>query len=146
MSANFVSKETIDALVTAALTWGYMKPGEFWFRPVATMTVTTVTWDDATAVGTMLWRANYDVTEGWMDPPEVEWPGYEFELYPGEPDPVTILKTISYYGYQTGDSPEEYEVGAAAGFLNYLRGTAIGKLPGYDDAPWGIHDRRAFTA
>jgi hypothetical protein len=144
MSANFVPKDTIDALVTAALTWGYVRPGEFMFRPLRTRMMRTVTWDDATAVGEMLWRQNWNVTEGWVDP-SVDMPEYVFERYAGEPDPVVILKTISYYGYQTGDEPEDYEGSEAAGFLYYLSGVAASKLPGYDDAPFGIYDREAFT-
>jgi hypothetical protein len=32
-----------------------------------------------------------------------------------------------------------------AGFLYYLSGVAASKLPGYDDAPFGIYDREAFS-
>ena len=143
MSGMFVAKDEIDALVTAALTWGVLRPGEFFFRPMGTYQVRTVTWEDATDVGEMLWRYNYDITEGWVDPPEVEWPGYVFERYPGEPDPFVVLKAIGHYLYQTGSGPED-EVTPAAGFLRYLQEVAIGKLPGYRDAPWGIWDRAAF--
>jgi hypothetical protein len=146
MSADFVPRDTIDALVTAALTWGVLWPGEFWFRPAATIQTTTATWDDATEIGAMLWRYDYDVTEGQIDPPEVEWPGYRFERYPGEPDPLVVLKTIAYYGYQTGDDPETYDVSLPAGFMRQLQVVAVGKLAGFADAPWGIEDRDAFSA
>jgi hypothetical protein len=143
MSANFVPKAHIDALVTAALTWGYLEPGEFWFRRAGTRMIRKVSWEHATEVGEMLWRYNWDVTEGPVDP-TVPMPVYEFERYPGEPDPVVVLKAIDYYVYQTGDEPEEYEFSEAAGFMDYLRGVAGSKLPGYDKAPYGIEDREAF--
>ncbi|WP_116451158.1 hypothetical protein [Blastococcus litoris] len=146
MSKNFVSKDTIDALVTAALHWGYTKPGEFWFRPVATTDVRRIGWNQATQVGEMLWRQNWETTEGWVEPLEVKWPGYEFDRYPGEPDPVVILKTISFYEYQTETDPDIWDVSEAAGFTRYLRLVAEKQLPGWEDAPWGIDDRAAFTA
>jgi hypothetical protein len=146
MSRMFVPKDTIDALVTAAFTWGYTTPGEFWFRPMASRSMTTVTWDDATAIGHMLWRHNYDITEGWVQPLQIEWPGYEFERYPGEPDPVVVLKAIHFSRSETAADPEEFEVGPIAGFLTYLELVAITHLPGYGDAPRGIWDRHAFGA
>jgi hypothetical protein len=143
MSGIFVSKNEIDALVTAAITWGIGSTGEFWFRPVGTRQVRKVTWANATEVGEMLWRYNYDITEGWVDPPEVEWPGYVFERYPGEPDPLVVLKAICHYEVETGGGPE-HDVTPAAGFMNSLETVAIGKLPGWADAPYGIWDRGAF--
>jgi hypothetical protein len=76
--------------------------------------MTTANWHNATDIGAMLWRYNYDVTEGWVDPPEVRWPGYQFERYPGEPNPVVVLKPIDFYGYQTADDPETYDVSLPA--------------------------------
>ena len=144
VSKVFVAKDTIDALVTAALTWGYSQPGEFWFRPVGTMKVRKVGWEQATEVGEMLWRQNWETAEAWAQP-GVDMPAYEFERYPGTPDPVVILKTISYYEYQTETDPDIWDVSEAAGFMTYLRITAEGQLPGWTEAPWGIYDRNAFT-
>jgi hypothetical protein len=104
MSADFVPKDTIDALVTAALTWDSVQPREFVSRPLRTRMVRTVTWEDATAVGGRPWRQNRNMTEGWIDP-SVDMPEYVVQRYAGEPDPVVILETIRYHRYPTDDEP-----------------------------------------
>jgi hypothetical protein len=143
MSKHVVAKDTIDLLVTAALTWGFLKPGEFWFRPVGTMSMRKVRAEQASELGAMLWRQNWETAEGWLD--DVDEPAYEGEPYPGTPDPVVVLKTITYYEYRTETDPEIWDVSEAAGFTRYLRNTAVSKLAGWDAAPWGIDDHEAFA-
>ena len=143
MSKMFVSKHTIDALVTAALTWGGVEPGVFTFRPAGTMRMRTVGWQQADELGGMLWRQNWETVEAWQD--GVDAPVYEFELYPGTPDALVVLKTIGYYEYQTETDPEIWDLCEAAGFTRYLRGSAEIRLDGWSDAPWGLDDRMAFA-
>ena len=143
MSKNFVSKHTIDALVTSALTWGGVEPGVFLFRPVGTMQMRRLGRRQADEVGGMLWRQNWETAEAWLD--GVDAPVYEFEPYPGTPDPLVVLKTISDYEYQTETDPEIWDVSEAAGFTRYLRSSAETRLAGWSDAPWGLDDRTAFA-
>lgn len=142
MSQHLVSKDTIDALVTAALTWG-PEPDEFWYRPIGTRRLRKVGLNQATETGEMLWRKNWEMAE-WAET-GAEYPTYEFEAYPGTPDPVVILKTIAYYEYQTSDVGEIWESSEAAGFMRWLRSDAIVQLAGWEEAPWGIDDREAFS-
>ena len=147
MSANLLPKVHIDALVTAALHWA--DPDGFRYRRLLTMRMLTLTTANADQVGEMLWRANYDNTEGWALPEErsvVEMPAYTFERLSGHPDPVVVLKAISCYRYQTAGDPEDFEGTEVCGFLDRLTAAAIRQLPGWDEAPWYIEGRDVFLA
>jgi len=145
VSATFLPKAHIDALVTAALHWA--EPDGFRYRRLMTMRMLTLTAANADRVGGMLWRANYDHTEGWAPPEErrvAEMPTYAFEPLPGVPDPVVVLRAISCYRYQTAGDPEDFEVTEAYGFLDWLTQTAVHHLPGWGSLPWVIEDRDVF--
>ena len=52
-------------------------------------------------------------------------------------DPVVILKARSCYEYQSCETDDYYETEAAK--INArVQAAAIAKLPGYEEAPWGI--------
>lgn len=51
--------------------------------------------------------------------------------------PVQVLKLISCYEYQSCEHPD-WESSEAYAFCQALRAMMISRLPGYDDAPWGI--------
>jgi hypothetical protein len=147
VSANFLPKVHIDVLVTAALRWG--EPDGFHYRRLMTMMMRRLTRANADQVGEMLWRANYDHTEGWAEPTDrsvPEMPEYVFEELPGEPDPVVVLKAVSCYRYQTAGDPEDFEVTEVCGFLDWLTAAAVRRLPGWDEAPWYIEDREVFLS
>ena len=143
MSANFVDKTVIDLLLTAARKWP--DGNEPWFYYWCRDGSHPVTDETADAVGRMLWGANWDATEGWAyeDGGETESPvpAYRYAELPGVPDPLVVLRAISYYGYQTaGDEVEEWLLSEPSAFLDRLAHTAWHKLPGMADVPWGFDD------
>lgn len=155
MSAFIVSKSHIDCLITAGLLFP-KRTGE---RTLQWSTRRgawkTLTLDNASEVGAMLWEENrrsvntlYQGRHGSGDP----LPAYVYE--PTEkPDPVVLLKSLQCYEYQScehekrsrgkdGKFRAAWERSEARAFCEQLRAYAINNLPGYDDAPWGIEDRR----
>jgi len=60
-------------------------------------------------------------------------------------DAVTILKLCDCLEYQSCDT-DDYAETEAARLLMAIRNLAIRRLPGYDDAPWGLPDPRKETA
>lgn len=118
MSAFLVSKKHIDTLVSAAVQYG-------------TMGVR----GHETAVGQRLWEANVKSLNAHFGS-KVEKRTYEFEKAL-VPEPVEVLKAIQCYEYQSGDFPG-YDKSEAAKLCASLTAKAVTKLPGYDDAPWGL--------
>ena len=145
MSRYTVDKSVIDALVTAAVRWSEETPGGFsyhWHRGSRRVEATA-----ATAVGQMLWHANWYAAGAWVE--DAEWakdkvedvpdePAYEYDPLPGFPAPLVVLRLIDNYVYQTAGEPEEWRPSEPFGFVYALRNHAIGLLPGYKDLPWSI--------
>jgi hypothetical protein len=52
---------------------------------------------------------------------------------------VEVLALCNCYDYQACES-DDYETTKAHGLTDYIRHIAIRELPGYDDAPWGLHN------
>lgn len=115
MSVWIVSREDIDAIVTVAVRWTEF--GAIEHMPPAAADVLRVTRENATEVGTRLWRANHDsynyggprefLTPEELEAPECqpEWveemPQYTFAEFPGNPAPEVVVKLTDYYRYQT---------------------------------------------
>jgi hypothetical protein len=90
------------------------------------------------AAGQMLWdenfrSVNYRYTE------EKSAPAYSFKRNLQPIDPIVVLKQISCYEYQSCEH-SDWESSEAKAFCSALQGKMISWLPGYDDAPWGVHD------
>ena len=151
MSADFVSKTHIDALVSAALLAGL--PGmafqyywhnaesdsDGWTRPSRGVTLET-----AGRTGEMLWRANWETTMGvWADDPECPYPTlpeYRFERLQGRPSALIVLRLLMDYKYQTAGDSGEFESTEAWAFCQSLESDAVGRLPGFHDLPWALQD------
>ncbi len=107
----------------------------------------SLTRNNADAVGSMLWRANYAATEGWGRVEEravPEMPSYVFEELPGRADPLIVLSAVDCYLYQTSGEPDEFEDTLVFGFTHWLYAAAAMRLPCRDDAPWPIEHRDVF--
>jgi hypothetical protein len=140
VSSYTVDKTVIDALLTAAVRWSEDSPVGFsyhWYEGDGRVDAGT-----ATAVGQMLWHANWYHADGWVkatdqveDVPE---PVYVYEPLPGVPAPLVVLRLIDNYTYQTAGEPEEWRPTEPFGFVHALRGAAISRLPGYGDLPWTL--------
>ena len=137
-----MSKAVIDALVTAAVRWSDETPGGnsyHWHYGARRIDPGT-----ATAIGQMLWHANWYMAEGAAKglvegvPDE---PVYEYQPLPGVPAPLVVLRLIEDYVYQTAAEPEEWWPTEAFGFVHALRGRAIQRLPGYKDLPGTIGEQ-----
>lgn len=149
MSAFVVSKAHIDYIVHAALACGYVKyDGE------------VVSRENADHVGRALWKTNVDsVTHRYPQdtlhsgtlpgPCDLDHESLLTYKCPALPtrrfDPVVALKALDCYEYQSCELPNWRETPAYR-FCDWLRDSLIGKLPGYDDAPWEIEDAHAVAA
>ncbi|MDF2145345.1 hypothetical protein [Knoellia sp. p5-6-4] len=132
MGEVLLPKVHIDYLVTVALAWP--RPwGPFDFAGPEGVNL-VVTPDTATAVGDLLWRANYE----WAADGE-DYPGYRFEASALPIEPVRALRALSGYEGNVYVHAAEARLGAL-GFVDYLRSVAISRLPGWDDLPWIIGD------
>jgi hypothetical protein len=145
VSTYTVDKAVIDALLTAAVRWSEESAAGFsyhWHYGARQVDA-----ENATAVGQILWHANWYHADGWVN--DAEWakdeiddvpgePVYEFEPLPGVPAPLVVLRLIDNYTYQTAGEPEEWRPTEPFGFVHALRGQAIVRLPGYKDLPWTI--------
>lgn len=75
---------------------------------------------------------NHRYAEEWIEEP------YLWREVQGPFDPVVVLKAIECYAYQACEH-DEWPVSEAKQFIDSLLHTAIGALPGYDNAPgWEI--------
>ncbi len=136
MSAWIVSRAHIDALVLAGVQFGL---------------ATQPTPQALVAVGTGLWQANHA---------SVNHRYHRIHLAPTYPaptatvvlDPVTVVKLIDCYVYQSCEHPG-WQTSPAAEFCRRLREILMRDLPfdtaldhrapypiGWQDAPWGIED------
>lgn len=142
MSAFVVSKEHIDALVTAGLEFGrpYGPMRWYWGNPARSNELRAET---AGQVGAMLWAENQRSVNFRYTEDEIEEP-YQFERMPGTPiPPVIVLKALQCFEYQACESDDWRETEAYA-FCQALRKRAISRLGGYDAAPWEISGRDVF--
>ena len=60
-------------------------------------------------------------------------------LMPKAFTPVTILKLCNCLAYQSCET-EDWETTNAYKLLQQIKDAAIRLLPGYEQAPWGLHD------
>lgn len=60
-------------------------------------------------------------------------------LRPVALSPVVILKLCACLSYQSCES-EDWETTKAHALLAEIKDAAIRLLPGYEEAPWGLHD------
>ena len=154
MSAWIVSKEHIDALVSAALVCAQENRSSFrWYDADGNhsheLTYTETMW--ASEVGMMLWGENLaSINARYPDTIEDESAcpgpcdfagsmtvaGYRFKRTPRIP-PVAILKAIACYEYQSCEH-EGWKTSEAKAFCAALTDHVINLLPGYDEAPWGL--------
>jgi hypothetical protein len=144
MSAFIVTYDHIDQLVTAAASRGfsYVHFKEDGYEHY----VGPTTRDEKTALGKVLIAENVASVS-------YRYPGDEIGHLPGatsdDPvggyeypdtlldrlDPVTILKIISCYEYQSCEHPGWRDSQAKAA-IDSIRDAQINRLPGIDDAPW----------
>lgn len=95
-------------------------------------------------IGLLMWEANVDGVEaeygGTIEPDTRKMvDAYKHRRWMGVPalSAVNVLKACQFLEYQSGDAPA-WEDSAPCMLLDMLRNAAITKLPGYDDAPWGV--------
>lgn len=152
MSAWIVTKNHIDALITAGL--DYQMPLEWDGNSGTPYSQTSCRLDARSAdkVGRMLWQENLnsihyrypDTVEGGNHPGPMDFSPTEVEAYTYSHfgarrwSPVAVLKAIDCYEYQSCEHPE-WETSEAKRFCDALRLHLIHRLPGYEDAPWGIN-------
>lgn len=163
MSAFVVEPTHVDALVSAGLSWRIGCSDLRWFWPELDRSedmdalrgkTRELTFDSAGRVASMLYTECYvSVRYRYDSPAHEEMPGlidmprpdeYVFAIMNGTPDPVVVLKALSCYEYQACEHPG-WLSSEARQFCDALRHRAIRALPGYDAAPWEIHDRQVFS-
>lgn len=123
MSAYVVTKKHIDYLVGAALKYGEIidEGGP----------------NGPQNYGAILWAENHrSVNHRYGD--DTETPGYTYEPIPdADFTPGRVFKAIACLRYQSCETPDWTETKAHAMLFDLM--LAIGhKLPGYEEAPWGI--------
>ncbi len=143
MSAYMVSKGTINALV-----WLATRPGDRWVHGISALAHSP---DDIEAeiakrlIAENLVSVNhrYPDTVGNADalPGDtgVVDPAYAYAPPRRFPSPIEGIKLIEHYAYQACEHPGWAE-SWAHGFCERMTKHLIGKLPGYDAAPWGWDD------
>ncbi len=99
--------------------------------------------DSADRLGQMLWGENHRSVNARYLEDDIE-PLYTYSALPGNVEPVTVLKAVACYEYQTCEH-DGWEASEAHVFCETLRHKMTTWLPGYDDAPWGIDSRNVFT-
>jgi hypothetical protein len=135
MSAWIVSKQHIDAMVTAGLPAPGKSPVVRWSDPDQAEVCKELSKENADGVGRMLWQENrQSVNYRYGEDNPVD-PIYGYE--PERHSPLTVLKLIECYEYQSCEHPG-WENGEARKFCQALRVKAVQDLPGYDAEPWGI--------
>jgi len=158
VSAYIVSKEHIDAIVSAALVCAQDSGGSFRWYVEGDNHSHELTYTDterATEVGAMLWAENLaSINARYVDTIEhpENCPGpndfegissvdlYRFKRTP-RLDPVVILKAINCYTYQSCEH-EGWKSSQSKTFCDALTAHVISMLPGYDEAPWSLDTDR----
>jgi hypothetical protein len=120
MSAYVVSKAHIDAMLSSMSPYTRSRNG-----------------NNMNAIGQKLVNQNYrsvNYRYHEHDEPEV----YRFKLrMPLKP--VEVIKACDCYAYQSCETPD-WEDTEAYKICRQIREDAIHRLPGYEEAPWGIDD------
>lgn len=104
--------------------------------------------DRCSEVGMMLWRENlasvqyrYDERDGNELPGPRDFTPSQIAAYRFKRtdvlSPVVILNAIAYYEYQSCEHPG-WQTSEARSFCEALRHKMIDRLPGMDEAPWGL--------
>ena len=75
-----------------------------------------------------------------VKPETVAWDGNHNTL-----TAVEVIKACQCLDYQSCEH-DGWATSDAKAFLDRVIATAIGKLPGYESAPWGIEDREEVAA
>jgi len=132
MSAWIVSKEHIDALVTAAL-----KDNLYFYHNDGVHYVKTK--KECDFIGNELTKENYK-SVNYRYSEDDKAPKYSYE-YNGGWKPIEIIKSCHCYGYQSCEH-DGWKDSISHSFINALKESLIHELPGYDEAPWGINERK----
>jgi hypothetical protein len=137
MSAFYVSKKTIDCIITTAIVGASdSEPG--WYP--AHLGAQQIDLFNASRIGAVLWNENLisilyryprDKSSDY-DAPE----DYKFQTQP-KVSTAQAIKLIDCYAYQSCEH-DGWETSASAKFCNELRGQLTSKMPGYDAAQWGV--------
>jgi hypothetical protein len=105
----------------------------------------TLTRENAGYVGAMLLAENRRSVDHRYNEEEWEEP-YLFQMLPGVPNPVSVLKALDGFEYQACEHPE-WEKSEAFNFVQSLRKRAISKLPGYEeDDHWSVSSSNILSA
>jgi len=132
MSAFLVSKNHIDALVAARKLDRHHDDG----------TLHKLSDDE---LGRMLWRENMlSLADRYDDPiDEDALRAYRFDpmtarMHKGQPlSPIALVKLVHCYRYQSCEH-DAWESSDAARYCERLESMLVHRMPGYDEAPWGI--------
>ena len=140
MSAFVVDKAHINAMVRSGLSVQY-RPLH-WYHEGQSHALND---DNTSEVGQMLLEECIkSVCHRYDDSEMTDLPGrtdaeylipFKFKLSYNPPTPVETLKLISCYEYQSCEHPA-WGASEAKTFCDALRHATIGRLPGYDEAPW----------
>jgi len=135
MSAFVVTKQHIDALVTV----GLPRPGETgwirWEDPTDAAVTQRLSLETADRAGSILWQENrVSVNRRYHDGDPVD---IEYRFHRTRLDPVIVLKLIDCYEYQSCEH-DGWSESQAKRLCDQLRKEAVSKLPGYEEAPWGL--------
>jgi hypothetical protein len=101
-----------------------------------------LTYDNASLVGAILLAQNIRSVNHRYNEDDLE-PIYEYRQPPGRPDPLITLKLICCLRCQSNET-SDYEDTEAYRFTEALQDVAIGLLPGFDEAPWGVNDTNVW--
>ena len=147
MSAFVVSKAHIDYLVHAACTLNINYTAVYFDRQ-------RVDFTNADDIGRKLWATNVasvlyrypdcSLHSGTMPgPADLDHESLATYTLPAfsrlKFDIVTALKAVDCYEYQSCETPE-WSTLPAYQFSQQLRSALIGRLPGYEQAPWEIEE------
>ena len=145
MSAFVVSDTHIDALVSVGLAFARPSEPMVWHHagPDGLERAFELRPDNPTEVGAMLLTANQSSVNLLYGERGGTKPAYSFRRLSGIPDPVVILKAIACFEYQCCEHPG-WAASQARQFCQELQDRCMGRLPGYEQAPWALSDRRIF--
>lgn len=114
----------------------------------------SLTRDNVTSKGQMLWAANFRAVTGGIEEEDIEeWlgfatlPEYHFEELSGTADPVVVLQLIACYGYQTFNDPWSYVTEEAYALVQALSSASAHQIVGAREGlPWlpGDDERDVF--
>lgn len=156
MSAFVVSHDHIDALLSFASKRDTYGTVSYYVKETGRRV--DITTENATEVGRILLTENErSIYARYTDcrPGDDNKPGtigedeanYAFRPWPFNAplSAVSILKACSCFDYQACET-DDYEDSLAATIIEAIRGRAINRLPGYDDAPgWEFSRARALS-